>query len=95
MARKYTTKSASFRWPLQVFFNNLDLAAINAWILYTECTGSKLSRKDFLFQLVKELAEGEKKKYAKLAKLAFVKETGAKAPVKYVKKLLAESGHER
>ena len=63
MARKYTTKAASFRWPLQVFFNILDLAAINAWILYTECTGSKLSRKDFLFQLAKELAEGEKKKY--------------------------------
>lgn len=62
MARKYISKSASFRWPLQVFFNILDLAAINAWILYTECTGSKLSRKEFLFQLAKELTEGEKKK---------------------------------
>jgi CO dehydrogenase/acetyl-CoA synthase gamma subunit (corrinoid Fe-S protein) len=35
MARKYTVKSASRRWPLQVFFNILDLAGINSWILYT------------------------------------------------------------
>ena len=63
MARKYTTKAASFRWTLQVFFNILDLAAINAWILYKECTGSKLSRKDFLFQLAKELADKEKKEH--------------------------------
>uniref|UniRef100_A0A0K0G3K5 DDE_Tnp_1_7 domain-containing protein n=1 Tax=Strongyloides venezuelensis TaxID=75913 RepID=A0A0K0G3K5_STRVS len=63
MACKYTTKAASFRWPLQVFFNILDLAAINAWILYKECTGSKIFRKDFLFQLTKELAEGETEEY--------------------------------
>lgn len=62
MARKYTVKAASFRWPLQVFFNILDLAAINAWILYKECTGSKFSRKDFLFQLAEELA-GKEKEY--------------------------------
>ncbi|CAD1469962.1 unnamed protein product, partial [Heterotrigona itama] len=36
MAQKYTVKAASFRCPLQVFFNILDLAAINAWILYKE-----------------------------------------------------------
>lgn len=34
MARKYTVKSGSRRWPLQVFFNILDLAGINCWILY-------------------------------------------------------------
>ena len=61
MAWKYTEKTASFRWPLQVFFNIFYLAAINAWmILYKESTGSKLSRKDFLFQLAEELASKEK-----------------------------------
>ncbi|CAD1472335.1 unnamed protein product, partial [Heterotrigona itama] len=35
-ARKYTVKSSSQRWPLQVFFNVIDLAGINSWILYKE-----------------------------------------------------------
>lgn len=56
MARKYTVKSGSRRWPLQVFFNILDLAAINSWILYKNTTGDNVSRKDFLFRLAEELA---------------------------------------
>jgi hypothetical protein len=56
MARKYSTKSKSHRWPLQVFFNILDLAGINAWILYKETTGENISRQDFLLQLAVELA---------------------------------------
>ncbi|XP_055378966.1 piggyBac transposable element-derived protein 4-like [Condylostylus longicornis] len=56
MARKYSVKSGSRRWPLQVFFNILDLAAINAWVLYKETTGENISRKDFLFQLAEELS---------------------------------------
>ena len=60
MARKYNAKAGSFRWPLQVFLNILDLAAINAWILCKECTGSKISRKEYIFCLAEELA-GENK----------------------------------
>lgn len=56
MARKYSTKSKSCRWPIQVFFNILDLAAINAWILYKQTTGETISRQAFLFQLAEELA---------------------------------------
>ena len=56
MARKYSVKSGSRRWPLQVFFNILDLAAINAWVLYNETTGENISRKNFLFQLAEELS---------------------------------------
>lgn len=57
MARKYIyVKSGSRRWPLQVFFNILDLAAINAWVLYNETTGENISRKNFLFQLAEELS---------------------------------------
>jgi len=55
MAKKYSVKGGSRRWPLHVFCNILDLGAINAWILYKECTGTNISRKDFLFQLAEEL----------------------------------------
>ena len=60
MARKYSMKAGSFRWPIQVFFNILDLVAINAWILYKEYTRSKISRKEFIFCLAEELT-GENK----------------------------------
>ncbi|XP_025160794.1 piggyBac transposable element-derived protein 4-like [Harpegnathos saltator] len=55
MARKYSVKASSRRWPLQVFYNILDLAAINVWILYKETTQVNISRKDFIFQLAEEL----------------------------------------
>ena len=60
MARKYSVKAWSFRWPLQVFFNIFDMAAINAWILYKECTRSEISRKEFIFCLAEELTGGNK-----------------------------------
>lgn len=55
MARKYSVKAGNFRWPLQIFFNILDLAAINAWILYKQCTGATISRKQYMFSLAEEL----------------------------------------
>ncbi|GFR29770.1 uncharacterized protein TNCT_21651 [Trichonephila clavata] len=56
MARKFTTKSKSCRWPFQVFFNILDLARINALILYKQTTGDNISSQDFLLKLAIELA---------------------------------------
>ena len=55
MARKYTVNAASRRWPVQFFYNILDLAAINAHILYKLVTGSKISRRRYLLQLSEEL----------------------------------------
>ena len=55
MARKYSVKSKSRRWLLQIFPNILDLAEINGSILYKE-TRKEISRQDFLFQLREELA---------------------------------------
>lgn len=52
MARKYSTKVSSRRWPLQVFYNILDLAATNALVLYREVTGTKISWRDFLLKLI-------------------------------------------
>jgi len=39
MACRYSTRAAAHRWPVQVFYNVLDLAAINAWIIYRGVTG--------------------------------------------------------
>ena len=60
MTRKCNVKSKSCRWPLQVFFNILDLAGINAWVLYKETTSENISRQDFLFQLASELGAAYK-----------------------------------
>jgi len=47
MARKYSVKSASRRWPVHAFFNVLDFA----WVLYKETTKEEITRRDFLFKL--------------------------------------------
>ena len=54
MARKYSTKSASRRWPVQMFYNVLDLAAINAFVLYKNVT-KKISRHEFLLILLENI----------------------------------------
>uniref|UniRef100_A0A1B0A7A7 PiggyBac transposable element-derived protein domain-containing protein n=1 Tax=Glossina pallidipes TaxID=7398 RepID=A0A1B0A7A7_GLOPL len=59
MTRKYTTKAASFRWPVRSILPHFRFSG-NKRMHLIECTGSKLSRKDFLFHLAKE---GEKEKY--------------------------------
>ncbi|KAJ4925994.1 hypothetical protein JOQ06_008179, partial [Pogonophryne albipinna] len=43
------------RWPVAVFYNVLDLAAINAWVLYRRCMSQNIPRRDFMFQLAHEL----------------------------------------
>ena len=55
-ARLYTTKVQSRRWPLQVFYNILDLSVINATIIYNEVLGSKIGRRHFILKLIEELA---------------------------------------
>lgn len=41
MAIKCSVNSKSCRWFLQLLFNILDLAGIDAWVLYKEITGKK------------------------------------------------------
>ncbi|XP_040565532.1 uncharacterized protein [Lepeophtheirus salmonis] len=55
MARLYSTKMSSRRLPLQVFYNILDFAGINAVILYIEVTGKKITRRQLLNNLITEL----------------------------------------
>ena len=48
-------KSATQRLPVACFFNIIDCARINAFIVYKEVTKSSISRRQFLLELVKEL----------------------------------------
>ena len=63
MAHRYSTRAAAHRWPVRVFSNILDLAAINAWIIYRGVTEEKTSRHAFLCQLAEELREVYKEKH--------------------------------
>lgn len=60
MSRLYSTKVPCKRWPLQVFYNVLDFAAINAVIVYREALGVKISRREFILKLIEELHNTKK-----------------------------------
>ena len=40
-----------------MFYNILDLAAINSWILYQETTGASIIRRNFILKLADELSK--------------------------------------
>jgi len=56
MAKKRTCRTGIRRWPVHSFQNTLDLAAINAWVLYKEITNENISRRDFIRTLAEKLA---------------------------------------
>lgn len=56
MLRTYSTKAATRRWPICVFYDLLNKAAINAHVLYCEAVGP-VSRKRFLHELSKQLCQ--------------------------------------
>ena len=57
MVRYHTSKSSTRRWPVAVFFSILDCACINAYIIYCLTTKLKLSRRQFMLELIKELCK--------------------------------------
>ena len=57
MARQYTVKAGTRRWLVAVFYHFLNLACINAYVLYKKKTGDAISRRNFMFQLATELRE--------------------------------------
>ena len=61
MAKSNTVKASSRRWPVHSFYNTLDLAAINAYVVYKKLTKSSLSRKKFLRRLSEELTSQNRK----------------------------------
>lgn len=57
MCKAMTTKIGTRRWPFAVFCNLLDMAAINAWIVFKQKTSINITRRKFLFQLAAQLTE--------------------------------------
>ena len=55
MCRQLSTKAGSRRWTLAGFYNILDLAGINTWVIFQKATGSAMSRRQFLLLLSQEL----------------------------------------
>ncbi|GBN87946.1 hypothetical protein AVEN_6458-1 [Araneus ventricosus] len=39
----------------KIFFNILDIAAINAWVIYKEITGTKIKRLDYFLNLADDV----------------------------------------
>ena len=56
MARNYTVKTSTRRWSIHSLQNTLDLAAINAWIVYKAVTKNNIPRRVFLQQLAEGLS---------------------------------------
>ena len=48
MACLCTTRSASRRWPVAVWGNILDIAAINSYVLYKRVTSNRITRRQFI-----------------------------------------------
>ena len=60
MLRGYSTKAASRRWPLAVFFNLLDIVALDAYVIAQDIGGSlQTARRKFLLQLGEVLCASE------------------------------------
>ena len=57
MPKQYSVKAGTRRWPIAVFYNILDLAGTNAFVLLKKQTGDKVSRRDLLFKFAIELRE--------------------------------------
>ena len=55
MINEYSTKTASRRCTFAVFCNTLDKSVINSWIIYRKITQTKISRRDFVYELFIEL----------------------------------------
>ncbi|CAJ1055511.1 piggyBac transposable element-derived protein 3-like isoform X2 [Xyrichtys novacula] len=56
MVQEYTVRTGTRRWPVAVFYNMNDMAALNAHVLYQARTGRQDRRVDFLVELARELA---------------------------------------
>ena len=62
MVRTYTCKRMTRRWPVALFYNMIDVSAVNAYVIWQQSNGKnnrifiKKRRRKFLIRLGKELA---------------------------------------
>ncbi len=57
MLRQYSCKAGSRRWPLACFYNLIDIACLNAYVISDAIGLSHGSRRDFLINLAQQLCE--------------------------------------
>ncbi|CAF1084542.1 unnamed protein product [Brachionus calyciflorus] len=55
MTKTYSVKCKTRRWPVVVFFNLVNMAAINSWVLYKQCNNTRISRRLYLIGLAQEI----------------------------------------
>ena len=56
MASSHSMSRRTFKWTTKLFFQFLDLTALNSWILLFSC-GAKYTHRDFRLLLVRNLIE--------------------------------------
>ena len=54
-ACSYSIIRHTLKWTKKLFFQLLDLAILNSYILHSSCGGKKISHRDFLFTLVRNM----------------------------------------
>ena len=59
MTKYHTCKMGTRHWPVAVFFNLLDIAVLNSWILNHMVMSSSVSHCNFTLQLVKQFCRYE------------------------------------
>ena len=57
MTRQYSVKAGTRQSSVAFFYNILDLACINAFVLYKERRGNSIPRRDLIFKLETKLTE--------------------------------------
>ena len=55
MSRLYSVKAASRRWPLYIFYNVINIALINSWVIYKAVCKSSINRKAYIQKVCEEL----------------------------------------
>ena len=58
MSRCYSVKAGSRRWAIHVFYNAIDMALKNSWIIYKHVCNSSISHKMFIQRVSEELTKG-------------------------------------
>ena len=55
MSRLYLVKAASRRWPVHIFYNVIDMALINSWVIYKAVCKSNISHRVYIQKVCEEL----------------------------------------
>lgn len=63
MLRHYSTKSCTRRWPLAVFFDVLDKAGLNSYILFKEASQRNIKRRKYLIYPANEFIKRNNENY--------------------------------